>query len=213
MAIAHLVAIAGCYQPDVRDCMVQCAAPTDCTGGQICRDGWCAMADAPACASVGDDGGNTMGMPDGRPTTGDAPDLCAQGCKDGICSDGVCVIDCSATNACQHDIKCPPNLPCRVVCGDSACKKKVSCDKASTCEVQCTGAGSCQDDILCNANRCVVHCSGMNSCKQVKCKTACACDVSCTGMGSCTSSAECPDPAACQLGEGCSSLLAGCDRC
>src|SRR5690606_37898542 len=94
VAIAHLVAIAGCYQPDVRDCMLQCSAPTDCTGGQICRgDGWCAMPDAPACASSSDDDdGENTAMPDARPATGDAADLCSHGCTNGTCVGGVCVI-------------------------------------------------------------------------------------------------------------------------
>jgi hypothetical protein len=36
---------AGCYAPDVRDCVVACAGPDDCVAGQVCgSDGLCASA-------------------------------------------------------------------------------------------------------------------------------------------------------------------------
>jgi hypothetical protein len=36
--------------------------------------------------------------------------------------------------------------------------------------------------------------------------------VSCTGTGSCAEPSECPE-ATCRIGNGCTSLLAGCDSC
>jgi hypothetical protein len=215
VVIAHLVAMAACYHPEVKDCTVQCSAPTDCTGGQICRsDGWCAMPDITSCPKGGGDTGGTL---DAATTTGDAPDpatmLCQQGCTNGSCVAGVCVIDCSATMSCQNDVVCPANLPCRVICGERACAHKVNCTQATSCQVQCNGDSSCQDEIQCGSNRCDVDCIGASSCKRrTKCANACACDVTCLGAGSCAEASECPE-SSCKLGNGCSSLLAGCNDC
>jgi hypothetical protein len=42
-ALVVAVALAGCYQPDVRDCTIACSFATDCADGQKCgSDGWCA---------------------------------------------------------------------------------------------------------------------------------------------------------------------------
>jgi hypothetical protein len=141
------------------------------------------------------------------------PSLCDQGCTNGSCVDGVCVIDCTTAFSCANDVVCPPNLPCRVVCGDHACAHKVNCGLSTSCQVQCNGDTSCQDEIICNTNRCDVDCIGASSCKRrTKCSNACACDVTCTGTGSCTEVSECP-ASTCKLGNGCSSLLTGCDSC
>ena len=211
VVLAHLVALAGCYQPELRDCTVRCEQPSDCTGGQVCRDdGWCAAPGVTSCPGEGD--GDNQATPDASAATGDAS-LCPLGCSNGTCVDGVCVIDCSATMACQSEVACPANLPCRIVCGDRACAKKINCGMATSCEVQCTGEASCQDEITCNANRCDIDCTGASSCKRrTKCNGACACDVTCTGIGSCAEPADCPG-STCQLGNGCSSLLAGCNKC
>lgn len=50
-AVALVVAaLAACYDPAVRDCVVSCAGPGDCAGGQVCGDdGWCA---SPAAAGT-----------------------------------------------------------------------------------------------------------------------------------------------------------------
>lgn len=216
VVLAHLVAIAGCYQPDVRDCTVHCSESTDCTGGQICRaDGWCAMPDIKDCPE-GDheEPGSNGAMADatGVPSP-DAPSLCEQGCSNGTCVNGVCVIDCSTPYTCPNDITCPANLPCRVVCGEHSCGHKVICGLATTCEVQCTGDYACADEIQCNTNRCTVTCSGIGACKRrTKCANACACDVSCSGAGSCLEISECP-AMTCRIGNGCTSLLAGCNDC
>jgi len=212
--IAHLIAV-GCYQPEVRDCTVQCSAPTDCTGGQECRnDGWCAMPGAKKCPEGGaaPDSGNEV-TTDAAPPA-DAVDLCPMGCTNGTCDNGVCVIDCSAPSSCQtSDILCPANLPCRVNCGESSCAKKIICGLATSCDINCIGQDACADEIQCNANRCDVDCTGIGSCKKrTKCMNACACDVTCTGAGSCPEPSECPGMT-CKLGNGCSSLLTGCDDC
>lgn len=213
VAFAHLVAT-GCYDPELRDCTVRCTSPNDCTGGQVCRkDGWCAMPDVAACPKPDHGGGQSHA--DAARAVADAPvsPPCEQGCPGGTCEDGVCVIDCSSPHACADDVTCPPNLPCRVYCGDHACSKKVSCGMATTCEVLCLGDSACAAEIQCNESRCKVDCAGASSCKRrTKCGHACACDVTCGGLGACAEPAECPE-ASCGLGNGCNSLLPGCDRC
>jgi hypothetical protein len=143
---------------------------------------------------------------------GDAA-LCELGCPNGTCMGGVCVIDCSAPDSCPMDIHCPPNVPCRVMCGDSSCDKKIECQMATSCEVQCTGTDACADEIHCGMDKpCDITCSGLRSCKKrPKCKEACSCDVLCTGIGSCAEAAECP--MGCRLGNGCTAAIGGCDRC
>lgn len=215
VVIAYVVAT-GCYRPALRDCTVECSEPTDCSGDQICRDGWCTGTAADVCdvpASGPDSGTPIDAASDGAP-----PDsaLCALGCTNGTCDPaGVCVIDCSVTGSCAtSDVKCPPNVPCRVVCGDGACLKKIICGLATSCEVQCAGANSCGDEIQCNNVPCEITCSGASSCdRRVKCGMSCSCDVQCTGTGSCGEVSECPMAAACALGRGCSSLISGCETC
>ena len=211
MVASYLV---GCYHPELRDCTVQCNGSADCTGGQICRDdGWCAMPGLDKCPEHQDPGDT---VDSAVATTNDAPsqpDLCALGCSMGSCVDGVCVIDCSAAGACQNEVHCPANLPCRVVCGDNACAKPIKCDMALSCEVRCVGDHACGDEIQCNGRRCDVECSGPSSCeKRTRCAGSCACDVRCTGVGSCIEPSECP-ASTCKLGNGCTSLVAGCDDC
>lgn len=214
VALAYL-GLTGCYEPALRDCTVRCAAPNDCTGGQVCRkDGWCAMPEATSCGKP-DHGDNGAG-PDAEAVAADAPSspsLCEQGCTNGTCEDGTCVIDCGAPFACASDVMCPANLPCRVMCGDHACAKKVVCGMATSCEVHCLGDEACADDIQCSMGPCTVNCTGDSACQhKIKCDHACACDVTCSGVGACAEPAACPAPS-CKLGDGCSSQLAGCDHC
>ena len=213
VVLAHLVAVAGCYNPEVKDCTVRCSGETECTSGQTCSDGWCVKGDRDC--PKGGDGDNDL-TPDAAAVTNDADRnlLCMQGCPNGTCNNGVCVIDCSSPFACRDsDVLCPPNIPCRVMCGYEACDKKIICGLATSCEVQCTGDSSCNDEIQCNSNRCSVTCSGAGACaKRTRCANACACDVACTGTGSCPEVSECPEDN-CRLGNGCNSQLAGCDSC
>lgn len=42
-----LAVLAGCYEPDVRDCTVTCSGPDECAAGQVCgSDGMCAAPEA-----------------------------------------------------------------------------------------------------------------------------------------------------------------------
>jgi hypothetical protein len=212
VVIANLVA---CYHPNTLDCTVECAAATECAGGQKCKDGWC-VAPNVECDSGGNPVMTDAALDSGLPLDADdsAQRLCAQGCSKGTCDpDGVCVIDCSAAGTCSNDVACPANLPCRVVCGDNSCGSKILCSTASSCEVQCIGTDACNDEIQCPAGECSVMCSGASSCeKRTKCSDSCTCDVSCTGALSCKEASECP-MFACKVGNGCSSIPTGCNTC
>jgi len=63
---AALLAVAGCYSPDLRDCTVTCATSADCAGSQVCgTDHFCAVPDkAGTCARAT--------MPDAAMPIGDA---------------------------------------------------------------------------------------------------------------------------------------------
>lgn len=209
--IVAVVLGAGCYSPSLRDCTVTCAAASDCGGGQICgADGYCA---APSVAGRCTSTDAAVAGADAMVVGPDATSLCELGCTNGTCNSGICEIDCSAPGSCPGVVACPPNLPCRVTCGDGACSNHVECRLATTCEVVCSGTGSCSDEIRCGDAPCKVTCSGENACGRIKCKNACSCDAVCSGEDSCAETTECPVGDACRLGEGCSSELAGCDRC
>ncbi|MBA3820036.1 MAG: hypothetical protein H0X17_14170 [Deltaproteobacteria bacterium] len=223
MLVLGLLVAAGCYEPDLRTCTVQCAASNDCAPGQLCgNDGWCALPSAiGACApsdggatvdALGDprlgDGGTDGGISDGSLLADAAlPPADAAGPTDGApnpsptcgsdcsgsCEQGVCVIRCTANNSCAGGVQCPAQGPC---------------------VVDCAGNNSCAGVVRCGAGRCSVACSGNNSCDDgVRCETACACDVSCTGNNACDVPAGCPGPAACDTSAGCTSLPAACNAC
>ena len=204
-----------CYHPNTLDCTVECSGPTECASGQSCKDGWCVGPNIEC-----DSGGNPIEIDAGADSAlpADADDsaqrLCEQGCTNGTCVEGVCVINCSGTDQCiATDVRCPENLPCRVMCGPMSCTHKIVCNTSSSCEVQCTGDGSCQDEIQCPSGECDVMCTGANTCKKrTKCANSCACDVSCIGVLSCAEASECPE-STCRVGNGCSSIPTGCDTC
>jgi hypothetical protein len=208
LVLFAVLALGGCYSPSLRDCTVACSSPADCGGDQTCNDGWCA-GPAASCAGVLPDG---QSQADGMP---DAQSLCEQGCPNGTCVGGVCVIDCAGPDACAQEVMCPPNVPCKVVCGDRSCDRLVVCGAASSCVVECKGVDACAEEVRCGMAPCDVTCSGAGSCKKkVKCKESCRCDVTCSGLGACAEPMECPLMMdTCRLGKGCSSELAGCDRC
>src|SRR5262245_19208695 len=142
--VALVVAVvldAGCYRPSLRDCTVQCSNARECGGGQICgSDGWCAT---PAAAGHCEQATRSDGAGE-PPPLGDADDTaCRAACTAGTCDHGVCVIDCSADSACPNDVVCPGTVPCRVVCGDSACAHHIECRTPRECEIDCIGTGSC----------------------------------------------------------------------
>ena len=205
MAIAYM-GLTGCYEPSLRNCSIQCASADQCIGTQVCLEGYCADANVSRC-----DEGEAVIL---DASMNDAPDLCNQGCSNGTCVAGVCTIDCSASGSCPNDVICPANIPCHVICGDSACGHKVNCTMAASCEVDCVGDNACGDEIQCPSDRsCDVTCSGESSClKRVKCASSCACDVTCSGSDSCAEVSECPSDL-CDVGNGCSSQPATCDAC
>jgi len=198
----------GCYKPSLRDCTVQCSNAADCGGDQICdSDGWCA---APAAAGHCEQATSSDGAGEPRPPRDADDTACSAACTTGTCDHGVCVIDCSAANACPTDVLCPGNVPCRVVCGDHACAHHVDCRMSPVCTIDCVGTGSCADELRCGTGRCTVTCSGDGACKRVRCADACACAATCSGPNSCIDAAECPQD--CKSGEGCTAAAA-CDQC
>jgi hypothetical protein len=67
-ALVVVVALAGCYQPEVRDCTIACSFATDCADGQKCgSDGWCA---APPVAGTCDE---RRENPDAMPIDAEPP--------------------------------------------------------------------------------------------------------------------------------------------
>jgi hypothetical protein len=220
IACAVLTHIAGCYDPSVRDCSIECASAKECAGGQVCSsDGFCVAPSYRGRCRHGEapvDATSLQVDADGAsPDAGGAVALCEQGCANGTCDAlGVCVLDCSVSGSCTDDVKCPANLPCRVVCGDHACKKKIQCGMATSCDVQCIGASSCADVVQCGIGACDVRCIGEESCaKHADCGMSCACDVTCSGIGACHDPSMCPHGSSCVLGRGCSSALTGCNTC
>ena len=207
--VLAVVLDAGCYRPSLRDCTVQCSNAGECGGDQICGgDGWCA---APATAGHCEQATTGDGEPPPPPPRNDAGDSeCRAACTAGTCDHGVCVIDCSAEDACPSDVNCPGNVPCRVVCGDHSCGHHVDCRMAPVCEIECVGTGSCADELRCGTSRCTVTCSGDGACKRVRCADACACEATCSGPNSCIDPVECPQN--CKAGEGCTAAGA-CDQC
>ncbi len=52
-ALALVTSGAGCYSPDAPDCVLACAANTDCVSGQVCTsDQLCAAPGITSCAAV-----------------------------------------------------------------------------------------------------------------------------------------------------------------
>src|SRR6266571_3416830 len=75
-AALALLAVAGCYSPNVRDCTITCASDDSCPSGLSCgKEGLCEIDPTVACRLVlGDAGG---GKADAPPTpTPDAPPSC-----------------------------------------------------------------------------------------------------------------------------------------
>jgi hypothetical protein len=68
LAGVTLAALASCYSPDIRDCVVACTAPEDCAPGHVCGgDGLCA---SPEIAGACDE----LDQPDARTPRIDARD-------------------------------------------------------------------------------------------------------------------------------------------
>ncbi len=220
LALIALV-LAACYEPRYGECVVRCAADSQCAPTHVCgADGWCASAQqAGRCfLSPGDDASvpdadELPGRLDARvvdarpadagspppppppPPDAAAPDApspaCAPGCP-GTCQAGVCVIWCTTPYACDDDVVCPLYGPCKVVC---------------------SGHESCRDDVICGTGRCTVTCSGKEACRRgVRCEESCACDVECSGIEACKKASRCPDDP-CEAGKGCTSQPSGCDDC
>lgn len=189
--------VAGC-QIDTRSEDLRCAAPTDCADGRTCVSGW--------CVSGGDPG------PDADPDAPDAVD-CPAGCDE--CVDGTCVIRCATASACPSEVVCPADLPCAVDCsGEGACGGGIDCSMATACTIACTAPGACGGGTACGEGPCDVRCTAMDSCAGIiDCDASCACDVECSGAGACAAASNCPGPAPCDTGAGCSSQGGPCSSC
>jgi hypothetical protein len=179
--------LVGCYDPDVECPLNRCASLVGETPIGAAVDASAALSDATPV-----DGMPTQPPTDGPspPTDAPPPQACAPGCA-GTCDDGVCVISCIGTEACDEQVVCPLTGPCRVVC---------------------TGRKACKQGVRCGLGQCTVSCQGDDAChKRVRCETSCACDVSC-GVGACKEESLCPKPA-CEAGDGCTSAPSTCNAC
>jgi hypothetical protein len=226
--VLGLVVSASCYEPDLRNCAVRCAAVTDCAPGHACgSDGWCAdpsMIDR--CASTPLDEPTVVDAP-GTPSltdaaVGDAAVADAAGASDAAMpSDAAVAID-AAVPVDAPAAGCEPGCPgrcesgvCVIECmANGSCEDGVRCPDRGPCLVVCAGNNACDGLVRCGDGRCSVICSGNNSCdKGVRCDDACACDVTCSGNNSCDEPASCPGPSACESGDGCTSIPNACTSC
>jgi hypothetical protein len=67
-ALVVAVALAGCYEPQVRDCTIACSFATDCADGQTCGgDGWCAAPDVAGSCDERRENPDAMPPPDAEP--------------------------------------------------------------------------------------------------------------------------------------------------
>jgi hypothetical protein len=77
--VGVMALLAGCYSPELRDCVVACAGPDDCAPGQVCSaDGRCAAPELAgtcgATAVIPDAGARgDAAMPTDAPAPPDAP--------------------------------------------------------------------------------------------------------------------------------------------
>jgi hypothetical protein len=61
---AGLAVLAGCYRPELRDCVVTCAGEGDCADGQVCgTDGFCAAPEIAGSCGAWLDGAAGDGAP------------------------------------------------------------------------------------------------------------------------------------------------------
>jgi hypothetical protein len=178
--VVWLVMLVGCYDPDVECPLNRC----DPLFGETPIG---AVVDASAAIS---DASPVDGMPTQPPADAPSPQTCAPGCA-GTCDDGVCVISCVGTEACDEQVVCPLTGPCRVVCN---------------------GRKACKQGVRCGLGHCTVTCQGKDACdKRVRCETSCACDVTC-GVDACKDEALCPKPW-CEAEDGCTSAPNSCASC
>jgi len=85
--VPSLAIVAGCYEPELRDCTVRCSAESDCAVGQVCgADHMCAAPDvAGHCENVaavvdaGVVGDGAKPQPDARPDAPPPPDAPTHG--------------------------------------------------------------------------------------------------------------------------------------
>jgi len=123
---------------------------------------------------------------------------CPEACTGG-CSDGQCLIDCSAEQACNSIVECPTGMDCQVTCsGQGSCRYQIICNDYYQCSIGCTGVASCTGaEIQCGAiGKCHVTCAVADACNNadVQCGDG-ECASLCFGVGlpdiSCNDSCDC----------------------
>jgi hypothetical protein len=73
LAILTLVVAAGCYSPDLADCVVSCASDSDCGGGQVCATGLCVRDGLTCSFAPGADAAVAVELDAGIDASPDAP--------------------------------------------------------------------------------------------------------------------------------------------
>ena len=73
VGLAAIIALAGCYEPSLRDCAVPCAAIHDCVDGQTCSAGMCAGPGVTCVAQSADSDAALASPQDAAPSPADAP--------------------------------------------------------------------------------------------------------------------------------------------
>lgn len=124
--------------------------------------------------------------PEAAPPPDDAsPDdpahaACVAACPaGGTCDGATCVLACPGIVTCKLGVKCPPGIPCHIICSGARACGAVDCDTASTCRVDCNGDTACAKVTSASPST-VIVCVGKTACKDTRCDGD-TCTVQCDG--------------------------------
>jgi hypothetical protein len=200
--LALAFVLAGSCAIDHRSGAFECTKAADCDPPRTCSDGLCVVPGGTIDAPMSD-----------AKKDGQTPDafLCPAQCTSCNPERMECIIDCAAGANCGSQVVCPPGWNCNIKCNTTdSCRSGINCVGGDSCTIACTGTRSCRN-VNCGAGPCAITCSATESCRNVSCGQSCACDVKCTSTTSCVG-VFCT-ALQCDTGQGCTSLVPGCETC